>query len=114
MNFDDYQKQAHKLAEYKKINEAKIPIWLFTALGLAGETGEILEKFKKYLRTYGTAPIPETLRDDIQAELGDVLWYLSELAKSLGINLSDIASYNIKKLKDRKKRGVLIGEGDNR
>ncbi len=53
-------------------------------------------------------------RDDIAAELGDVLWYAAVLADFLGLSLGDIAQRNIDKLADRQRRSVLGGAGDNR
>jgi NTP pyrophosphatase (non-canonical NTP hydrolase) len=47
-------------------------------------------------------------------ELGDVLWYLSEICTRLGIRLEDVAEANIAKIADRMSRGVLTGEGDYR
>lgn len=47
-------------------------------------------------------------------ELGDVLWYISNLAYELGLDLNETAEENLKKLFSRKKRGKIKGEGDNR
>ncbi len=50
----------------------------------------------------------------LKEELGDVLWYLANLASDLDLSLEDIAKMNLEKLKSRQVRGVLGGEGDNR
>jgi NTP pyrophosphatase (non-canonical NTP hydrolase) len=89
-----------------------IPL-LYTALGLAGETGEILEKIKKQLRDKG-GEITQEFKDTISKELGDAEWYHKNMATELGLNSSDIAEANIEKLASRKARGVLQGSGDNR
>jgi NTP pyrophosphatase (non-canonical NTP hydrolase) len=47
-------------------------------------------------------------------ELGDVLWYLSQLASELGLELDAIAAENLEKLLSRQHRGVLSGAGDDR
>lgn len=80
----------------------------YTALGLASEAGEFAGKVKKMIRdkTYDT--------EAMIAELGDVLWYVARAAAELDIHLSDIAKENIDKLKSRKDRGKLKGNGDNR
>jgi NTP pyrophosphatase (non-canonical NTP hydrolase) len=52
--------------------------------------------------------------DEIEKELGDVLWYLANLATDLGLSLGAIAQLNLDKLEDRKKRNVIKGEGDDR
>jgi NTP pyrophosphatase (non-canonical NTP hydrolase) len=53
-------------------------------------------------------------RDDLEKELGDVLWYVANLASDLGLDLDDIATKNIDKLRDRERRDVLQGDGDDR
>ena len=47
-------------------------------------------------------------------ELGDILWYLNDLSKQLGIHLEEVAQLNVEKLLDRRARGVIKSEGDNR
>ena len=47
-------------------------------------------------------------------ELGDVLWYVANIASEINRNLSEIAEVNLQKLEDRKNRGKLQGSGDNR
>ena len=53
-------------------------------------------------------------RDAIKYELGDVLWYISQLSSELGYELEDIASSNMEKLNSRKSRGKIQGSGDER
>ena len=105
MNFNDYQKRAIKTAIYPTDYRMVYP-----ALGLAGESGEVCEKVKKHLRGDDSP----NLRKDIEKELGDVLWYVANLASDLGLDLDDIATKNIDKLRDRERRNVLQGDGDDR
>lgn len=102
-DFDAYQLQAKKTAIYPK-SEGLV----YTALGLANESGEYIGKLKKFIR--------DGFFDDKAAadELGDVLWYLALCAEELGYDLSEIAQMNLDKLKDRANRGVLGGSGDTR
>jgi NTP pyrophosphatase (non-canonical NTP hydrolase) len=109
MTFDDYQKAALRTARAHNDRDELFHL----VLGLVGETGEVAEKFKKWIRDLES----DEARLDSAAlgkELGDVLWYLAVLASYLGISLETIASSNIAKLADRAKRDVIGGEGDNR
>ena len=76
------------------------------ALGLAGETGEAVEVIKKYMRIIleeGTIHHQgfKQVKGEIKGELGDVLFYLTELGKQFGLSLEDIQRYNITKLNKR-------------
>ena len=107
MNFDEYQKKSRKTAKYPEKN------FVYPTLGLAGESGEVAEKIKKVIRDKG-GKIDEETRDEIGKELGDVLWYMAQLATELGLSLDDIAEKNIEKLYSRLDRGKISGSGDNR
>lgn len=82
-------------------------------LGLVGEAGEIAEKFKKLVRDNNS---DENFidKEDMQKELGDVLWYVAVLAHYLDIDLNELAEKNIAKLASRLERGKIGGSGDNR
>ena len=85
------------------------------ALGLAGETGEVLEIIKKMIRDKGG--VFETAQEDrekLKKELGDVLWYLSALAFYNDIKLEDIVITNLEKLASRQRRDKIHGSGDDR
>ncbi len=53
-------------------------------------------------------------RDEVEKELGDLLWYCSRAASSLKLKFSHVISINVKKLIRRIQKGVLHGSGDNR
>ena len=108
MRIDTYQKEANKTAIYPQ--ESKL---IYPALGLCGEAGEVAEKVKKVFRD-DAGKLNEEKRQQIAKEMGDVMWYLAALADNLDMKLSTIAKNNISKLKDRKKRGVIQGSGDDR
>jgi NTP pyrophosphatase (non-canonical NTP hydrolase) len=108
-DFDKYQEECGKTAVYPKVGEK----FVYPLLGLQGETGEVSEKIKKVFRDEGGKITPEK-REEIKKELGDVLWYLAQLSKELGIKFSEVASSNLEKLASRKVRGKLHGSGDNR
>ncbi|RJQ30756.1 hypothetical protein C4572_03720 [Candidatus Parcubacteria bacterium] len=109
MTFEQYQKQSRETAIYPD----KGRNFIYPTLGLAGEAGEVAEKIKKVLRDKGGI-VDETVRQELAKELGDVLWYLSQIATELNLSLEEIAAKNIEKLLSRKGRGVLGGDGDNR
>ena len=70
-------------------------------------------KVKKIFRDKGGV-IGDTEREALKAELGDVLWYLAQVATELDLSLQDIADANLAKLFDRLERGKIKGDGDNR
>lgn len=82
-------------------------------MGLCGESGEVADKMKKIIRD-NNAQITSEDRTEIAKELGDVLWYLSQVAESLHLNLNVIANENLEKLQKRQQEGKLQGSGDNR
>ena len=75
MTLDEYQKQAATTALMKDNQQ----LFVYTALGLNGEAGEIAEKVKKVLRDKN-GEVSEDDRQEITKELGDVLWYLAVFA----------------------------------
>lgn len=108
VELSEYQRLSRRTAEYPR--EA----WLaYPALGLAGEAGEVAEHAKKALRDDGGEVTTER-RAAIAKELGDVLWYVAQLASELGLDLNEIAQVNLDKLLSRQRRGVLSGSGDER
>lgn len=109
MNFDEYQKESRVTASYPDIGNN----FVYPTLGLAGETGEVVEKVKKTIREK-EGKFDSMAKDDIKKEIGDVLWYMAQLATELGISLDDVARHNIEKLADRSARGKLHGSGDRR
>lgn len=87
----------------------------YHALALAGEVGELANKVKKQWRSGVTEPKDKDFIVGMSGELGDILWYVSAIAETLGLRLSDIANMNIAKLRSRRLRGKLdSGDGDTR
>ena len=109
MECDDYQRAALRTARDKGAPDE----FMHLVLGLVGEVGEIAEKVKKLIRDNGS-DLGQLDRDDMAAELGDVLWYAAVLANFLDLSLNDVAQRNIDKLADRQRRAVLGGSGDSR
>jgi NTP pyrophosphatase (non-canonical NTP hydrolase) len=109
MNFEEYQKKSRKTALYPGVGNN----FVYPVLGLCGEAGEVSEKVKKIIRDDGGEVLPEK-KKEITKELGDVLWYVAQLATEFGLSLDDIAKENIEKLYSRLERGKISGSGDNR
>ena len=109
MNFDNYQIEARKTAIYPNEDNN----FIYPTLGLVGESGEVAEKIKKILRDKkGT--FDQDSKFAIKKELGDVLWYLSNLCDELNFSLNDVAKTNLEKLNSRLSRNKISGSGDER
>ena len=112
MTLDEYQSAARRTALYP--DETRL---LYPVLKLAGEAGEVAEKVGKWMRDDGWLPgadVGHAQRGALVKELGDVLWYIANVAADLGVSLDDVATTNIEKLADRKVRGAIKGSGDER
>jgi NTP pyrophosphatase (non-canonical NTP hydrolase) len=106
--FEEYEGIISETAIYPDVGKGSSMALSYAALGLTGESGEYAEKVKKYIR--------DGVFDKRLAakELGDVLWYLTASARELGYSLQDIAEMNAVKLLERKRLGMLQGNGDER
>lgn len=108
MKLNEYQEAALSTAIYP--NDGKIS---YLALAICGEAGELADKVKKVLRDK-KGQFYQVDLTAIAMELGDILWYVANLSKVLGYDLSDIAQLNIEKINGRVERGTIHGAGDNR
>lgn len=109
MELNTYQEKARSTAIYPNLGNNI----LYPTLGLCGESGEVAEKVKKIVRD-NNGVATEERKEEIALELGDILWYVSQLAAELGISLEQVAEANLEKLFSRANRGVLQGSGDRR
>ena len=105
----EYQSRACETAIFPKKQAME-----YLTLGLTGESGEIANKVKKFIRDGATKDEYLAKRIEIGYEIGDVLWYCAVLAEELEMNLGHIMEKNLEKLADRHKRGKISGSGDNR
>jgi NTP pyrophosphatase (non-canonical NTP hydrolase) len=110
MTFDEYQKQALTTAVNTYEPLMAKTIW---AMGVAGEAGEVIEKWKKIV-AYKDGEVSDEDRADLGKELGDVVWYIAVMAHELGLSFDDIMQRNVEKLRSRQARNVIKGAGDNR
>jgi NTP pyrophosphatase (non-canonical NTP hydrolase) len=100
MDFDVYQELASRTRADHESRDLAIAI---LTLGLTGEAGEAAEEIKHYLGHGHDLDMQK-----FKKELGDVLWYLSQLAHMFNINLSEIAELNIAKLRARYPEGFSV------
>lgn len=99
VDWEGYQRQSRVTAVYP--GRGNNPI--YPTLGLAGEAGEVANVIKKMWREHeGKVTLDDRRR--VADELGDVLWYLSQLATELHISLNDIVQLNLKKISERYKK----------
>lgn len=113
MTLDEYQSTAAETDQFKATDDLTDPGLVAKVFGLAGETGEVSEKFKKVIRDGGGKITPEN-KMEIAKELGDVLWYIASISRYMGFPLSEVAQMNLDKLQSRLERGKIGGSGDNR
>ncbi len=109
MDLNQYQDKSRETARYPNVGNNPI----YPTLGLAGEAGEVADKVKKVIRDK-KGLFGDNEKDAIKLELGDVLWYIAQLATELGFDLEEVAQSNLNKLSSRSKRGRITGSGDNR
>lgn len=110
ITFREYSETAAKTAQYPEDQGI-----VYCAFGLSNEAGEALGKLKKLIRDHDNfEKALEENRLAVADELGDVLWYLSQLAREIGVPLEEIALRNNLKLLDRLERNAIKGSGDNR
>lgn len=109
MNFNHYQLKARETAIYPNMGSE----FTYPTMGLVGEAGEIANKLKKVVRDKNGI-LTEDVKDSVAQELGDVLWYVAQLATEMGRDLDSIAQENLNKLASRMQRGAVKGSGDDR
>jgi NTP pyrophosphatase (non-canonical NTP hydrolase) len=100
MELDEYQKRAELTDQTPSLSqkESTGADVLIPLLGLAGEAGELLSEYKKFLRD---GPAYKLFGERLSEELGDLLWYLSNCASKFGLSLDDIANENLAKCQAR-------------
>lgn len=98
MRFSEYQESATQTDQVPFTFEKDIRSLLIPLLGLAGESGSLLTEYKKHLRDGDAYKI---FHERISEEIGDILWYLANIASKEGLNLEQIAQNNLIKTRDR-------------
>ena len=106
MDVDKYQELAMRTLN-PEIDKKELI--LNAAMGLCGESGEVIDLVKKHL--FQGHDLDEEV---LIKELGDVAWYLAEAATALNVDLSEILEKNIKKLENRFPDGFNSNRSINR
>ncbi|OBX17906.1 nucleotide pyrophosphohydrolase [Erythrobacter sp. QSSC1-22B] len=110
MNFTDYQEQALRTDRTPPAtNMSADAARLIPLLGLAGEAGQLLAEYKKRLRD---GPSHVLFVDRVAEELGDILWYVANLASKYELDLEDIAEQNLQKVAALYDRAVAVHRFD--
>lgn len=108
MKFSEYQREAARTrnpaieSDYRESS-------LQSGLGIAGEAGEVADYLKKVIFHGHQVDVTKLVK-----ELGDVLWYIADLATTNGIDLDDVAQANIEKLKKRYPEGFTSAQSIHR
>jgi len=113
LEFDEYQEKTRLTDLGTSAQDNLKPGWLYYALGISGEAGEMTEKIKKLFRDK-LGVVDEEFKMHLIKEIGDQMWYHARLLDQFDIKYSDVAKHNIEKLLDRLERNKLHGDGDER
>jgi NTP pyrophosphatase (non-canonical NTP hydrolase) len=95
MNLRQYQERVNKTDRNPGTDEKALTIPL---TGLAGETGELLSEYKKYLRDGESHKL---FKERLAEEVGNLLWYLANVATKFGLDLEQVAEQNLAKCEGR-------------
>jgi NTP pyrophosphatase (non-canonical NTP hydrolase) len=112
MSLNYYQQEAGTTAIYPERGTGSRTAINYCLVGMGGEAGEVLNKWKKILR--GDKPLDLNARQAFAKELGGVLWYLARAANELDYSLEEVAAFNLAELASRSARGTIQGDGDDR
>ena len=94
---DEYQDAAARTINPALTGEQRL---LDAAAGLAVKAGEVLAHVRKHLMQ--GRPLD---REAVARELGDALWCIAIVARSLAVPLSSVAALNVEKLSARYPNG---------
>lgn len=116
IDFEAYIEQTHQTAVYPDAGKGTSRELAYLALGLAGETGEVVDGIKKIFRSEGSDKAEEVLRaqeEHIKEEMGDIMWYFARLCHFHGWSMEDILRQNLQKLNIRLVNDTLVFRKSN-
>lgn len=100
MNLNEYQQWVEDVSS-DRVNTLGL---IYAGLGLAGETGEAVERVKKIVRDRDGVATYED-KEYLRLELGDILWYVAKFCNELDLNMEDVFLANIEKINERRING---------
>ena len=108
LTFSEYERLAGRtdVATSSDLTSLMVPL-----LGLAGEVGSLLSEHKKYLREGDRYSV---FTDHVAEEIGDILWYLANIAGKSGLSLGDIAAENLAKLEVSPPAGAIAAKASHK
>ena len=98
LTFRAFQEASIKTDQVPDVGDDDSKSLMVPLLGLAGEAGSLLSEFKKWLRQ---GDIYRPFADQVSEEIGDILWYVSNIASKMDLDLDEVARENLAKLEDR-------------
>jgi NTP pyrophosphatase (non-canonical NTP hydrolase) len=98
MDFKTYQQEALGTDRVPPKGPDDMASLIVPMLGLAGETGQLLSEYKKHLRD-GEAH--RLFKERVSEELGDLMWYIANVASKFGLDLDEVAAANLQKTRGR-------------
>jgi NTP pyrophosphatase (non-canonical NTP hydrolase) len=111
MHWDEYQEKAADTAVYPQAGTRSMLAILYTALGLAGEAGEVANQVKKIFRDDEGVVRPDRIAR-IRQELGGTFWYLAQLMNELEIEGEGVLWDNLAELQQRWYKQTICGDGE--
>ena len=106
MTINEFQKLAMTTLNKELSNEQAL---LNGCMGLCGESGEVIDLLKKHL-----SQGHDLNKEKMIEEIGDVAWYIAEIAYALNVDLETVLTKNIEKLKKRYPEGFSVEKSLNR
>lgn len=79
--------------------DVNVPLMLTGVMGLCSETGELMEIVKKI--TFQGKPLNEENLFHMKRELGDIIWYWTNMCRALHLDPNDVIAENVEKLRSR-------------
>ena len=106
MTFEEYIEKCKRTYAWQGCKDIEV---YMLCMGLAGETGEVIDYLKKVGFQGHTLDI-----EKLKSELGDLMWYFAMLCNFFNIKFEDVLNANIEKLQKRYPNGFNVEKSKNR